>query len=120
VPVRADLARLDTIVSNLLDNAIKYSPRGGEIGCEVSRKKGFAYVTVTDSGLGIAHEDMGILFTRFGRIVTAENSSIAGTGLGLYLSRELARMHGGDITATSEPAAGSSFSLVLPLDLYQS
>jgi signal transduction histidine kinase len=55
------------------------------------------------------------LFTRFSRLVTPENSHISGTGLGLYLSRELARLHGGDITATTTPGGGSTFVLTLPI-----
>jgi signal transduction histidine kinase len=78
---------------------------------------GRALVTVRDHGLGIAPEDMDRLFTRFGRIVTAENSHILGTGLGLHLARELIRMQGGDITATSTPGVGSTFVLSLPLPL---
>jgi signal transduction histidine kinase len=71
-------------------------------------------VQVSDQGMGIAAADLPRLFTRFGRVVTRENSHIAGTGLGLYLSRELARMHGGDITVESEPGRGSVFTLCLP------
>jgi signal transduction histidine kinase len=115
VPVEADRARVATILANLLSNAVKYSPRGGAVRCVISTDGHTACVEITDQGLGIAPEDMSKLFTRFGRIMTRENSGISGTGLGLYLSRELARQQGGDITATSEVGRGSTFTLTLPL-----
>jgi signal transduction histidine kinase len=115
IPVVADPSRLATILGNLLGNAVKYSPAGGDIHCAVSTDGRLAMVEVTDQGLGIAPKDMSKLFTRFGRIMTRANSGIAGTGLGLHLSRELARQQGGDITAASEPGHGSTFTLTLPL-----
>jgi signal transduction histidine kinase len=114
VLVKGDRLRLSTIVSNLVENAIKYSPDGGPIHCVVGGERAAAVVRVLDRGVGIAEADMPTLFTRFGRVVTEENSSIAGTGLGLYLCRELALMHGGDIAVESEIGVGSAFDLVLP------
>ncbi|MFN2463785.1 MAG: ATP-binding protein [Candidatus Dormibacteria bacterium] len=111
----ADPERIETIVVNLLDNALKYSPRGGAVRLKLSVADGLASVTVTDHGIGIAAEDVPMLFTRFGRIVTTENSHIPGTGLGLYLSREIARMHGGDISVETEVGRGSAFTLKLPV-----
>jgi signal transduction histidine kinase len=102
-------------VANLLDNAVKYSPRGGAVRCTIRREAGRVLVEVSDGGLGIAVADMDTLFTRFGRIETAENRDIQGTGLGLYLSRELAQMHGGSLTARSEAGVGSTFTLAVPL-----
>ena len=115
VLVIGDEVRVNIIVTNLLQNAVKYSPRGGVVQCFVTEDQGNALVSVWDQGLGIAPEDMPRLFSRFGRLVTRENSHIAGTGLGLYLARELARLHGGDITVRSAAGAGSSFTLVLPV-----
>ncbi|HEV7680189.1 MAG TPA: ATP-binding protein [Candidatus Dormibacteraeota bacterium] len=115
VVVEADPARLETALKNLVDNALKYSPGAADVECTVSAGDGRATVSVRDHGFGIAPEDMDRLFTRFGRIVTAENSHIQGTGLGLYLARELVRMQGGDITAESAPGEGSVFTLWLPL-----
>lgn len=115
VTVNGDAARLAIVVTNLVLNAIKYSPGGGDIQIFLSEDGGRALLTVWDHGLGIADEDMARLFTRFGRILTPENSHIAGTGLGLYLARELARLHNGDIQAASTAGRGSSFTLVLPL-----
>ena len=115
VPVLVDQARVLTILINLLDNALKYSPAGGDVRVTIAVEEGLARVLVSDQGLGIADADMPRLFTRFGRIVTSENSHIPGTGLGLYLAREMARLHGGDITGASAAGKGSTFVLALPL-----
>lgn len=113
VRVKVDPDRTRTIISNLLSNAIKYSPAGGQITCTVRSRAGAARVAVTDEGLGIARESLSILFTRFGRVVTPETEHLKGTGLGLFLSRQLARLQGGDITVISEPGKGSTFTLHL-------
>jgi signal transduction histidine kinase len=115
VEVMADAVRVTTIVANLLDNAIKYSPLGGPVRCAVRFERGRAVVDVSDRGLGIATADQPTLFTRFGRVETPENRHIQGTGLGLYLSRELALLQSGTLTAASEAGRGSTFSLALPL-----
>jgi signal transduction histidine kinase len=114
VVVFADRSRVGTILANLLGNAIKYSPEGGLVRCEISKQGGGGRVSVSDEGLGISEADMPRLFTRFGRILTPENQGILGTGLGLYLSREVARQHGGDITVKSRVGLGSTFTLSLP------
>jgi signal transduction histidine kinase len=113
--VDGDPARLNTILSNLIDNAIKYSPDGGPVECTLRVDGRTLIFEVADHGLGIAPEHIGRLFGRFGRIVTADNSHIPGTGLGLYLCQELARMHGGVIDVRSEVRRGSTFLLKLPL-----
>ena len=114
VQVRVDGERVKTIVSNLVSNAIKYSPQGGQVDIEVVNRGGLARVSVKDRGVGIAKEDLPILFTRFGRVSTPETDHLPGTGLGLYLGRQLARLHGGEITVDSEPGRGSTFTLHLP------
>jgi signal transduction histidine kinase/putative methionine-R-sulfoxide reductase with GAF domain len=115
VPVLADRDRLLTILTNLMENAVKYSPDGGPVEVTLSARTGSALISVHDHGLGIAADDLPRLFTRFGRIVTPGNSHIPGTGLGLYFARELARMHGGDITVESTEGAGSTFTVSLPM-----
>jgi signal transduction histidine kinase len=115
VRVRVDAERVKTIIANLISNAIKYSPAGGPIECELVNRGGIARVTVTDSGVGIAKEDLPILFTRFGRVSTPQTVHLPGTGLGLYLGRQLARLHGGEITVDSAPGRGSTFTLHLPV-----
>ena len=112
--VRVDVERSQTIITNLISNALKYSPAGGAVHCEVSAGKGEALVTVKDEGIGIAPQHMSALFTRFGRVMTPETQHLPGTGLGLYLSRQLARLQGGDITVESKPGRGSTFALHLP------
>lgn len=112
--VRGDADRLATVIVNLLDNAIKYSPRGGEIGVKVAASSGRAFISVSDQGVGIDPEDFPKLFTRFSRLEQEEVRAVDGTGLGLYIAREIARRHGGDIMVESRPGAGSRFTLSLP------
>lgn len=114
VPVRVDAERIQTIVANLISNAIKYSPAGGAVSCEVATRGGVSRVFVKDAGVGIDSKDLPILFTRFGRVSTPQTDHLPGTGLGLYLGRQLARLHGGEITVDSEPGRGSTFTLHLP------
>ena len=115
LPLVGDRGRVAGIIDQLLDNAIKYSPTGGEIECSVDSVDGQALVTVRDHGLGIAPADLERIFTRFGRLVTRDNSHIPGAGLGLYLARRHARLMGGDIEVDSGPKRGSAFTLRLPL-----
>ncbi len=115
IAVVADRKRLTTLLTNLIDNAIKYSPAGGDIEVDCEHDDRVARVVVRDHGVGINEEQAHMLFTRFGRLVTPETSHIRGTGLGLYLARETARLHGGDIQVDSTPGGGSTFTVVLPL-----
>ncbi|HET7421383.1 MAG TPA: PAS domain-containing sensor histidine kinase [Candidatus Dormibacteraeota bacterium] len=112
--VDGDRARIATVVANLMDNAVKYSPDGGEVQCAVRSLGSQVYFSVRDEGMGIAAEHMATLFTRFGRLPTEANVSIPGTGLGLFLCREIAVRHGGDVTVRSAPGEGSEFVLTLP------
>src|SRR2546421_5094789 len=112
--VLGDLMRLEIVINNLVDNAIKYSPRGGDVIVALSTEDKLALVAVADQGIGIAAEDMSRLFGRFSRL--GPLSDIPGTGLGLYLARELARLHRRDITVVSTPGQGSKFTLRLPLE----
>ncbi|HEX9096215.1 MAG TPA: HAMP domain-containing sensor histidine kinase [Candidatus Dormibacteraeota bacterium] len=112
--VMGDLMRLEIVVNNLVDNAIKYSPRGGDVITALSTDGGLALVKVSDTGIGIAAEGMSRLFVRFSRL--GQLADVPGTGLGLYLARELARLHGGDISVVSTPGLGSEFTLSLPLE----
>ena len=100
---------------NIIDNAVKYSPNGGEVVCRVISDSGNARIRVADHGLGIAPEDRDKLFTRFGRVVTTANSHIPGIGLGLYFTREVARRHGGDVALVDGDDHATVFELTLPL-----
>ena len=113
--VIADPEQIATVLTNLLDNAVRYSPDGGEIHIHLEASNGSASVAVSDAGIGIAEEDIGRLFKSFSRVVTADNASIDGTGLGLYISRKLALLNGGDLYVSSAPGEGSTFTLTLPL-----
>ncbi|MHB8719281.1 MAG: sensor histidine kinase [Candidatus Dormibacteria bacterium] len=115
VPVVVDAERVHLAVRNILDNAVKYSPMGGEVRCEVEVEQGTATVRISDHGLGIDAADRHRLFTRFGRILTTTNSHIPGIGLGLYFSREVARRHGGDVALVDGDRGETTFELTLPV-----
>ncbi|MHB8613061.1 MAG: sensor histidine kinase [Candidatus Dormibacteraceae bacterium] len=114
-PVEAELdpERFQMVVRNLLSNAAKYSPAGSDITVRIRRVDGMASVAVIDHGAGISQDDQAHLFTRFGRIPNTQH--VQGTGLGLWLSREIARMHNGDLTVESTPGSGSTFILAVPV-----
>lgn len=112
--VLGDVLRLEIIIANLLDNALKYSPQGGDVTAKLSTSGDTAVLSVRDQGIGIAAEDMDRLFVRFSRL--ASLNDVPGTGLGLYLARELARLHKGEIVAISNPGKGSEFFLSLPVE----
>jgi signal transduction histidine kinase len=115
LPARIDTERVGLALRNILDNAVKYSPDGGEVVCSAFADGDRAIVRVADHGLGIAPEDRDKLFTRFGRVLTTANSHIPGIGLGLYFAREVARRHGGDVRLVEADGPGSTFDITLPL-----
>jgi signal transduction histidine kinase len=115
VSAYADPEKFETIVANLVSNAIKYSLDGGRIRCVVEAAGSTVAVSVVDEGIGIAPGDLGKLFQRFGRLERPETANIDGTGLGLFLSRELARLQGGELGVESTPDRGSTFRLTLPV-----
>ena len=114
-PIEADVDpdRFQIVIRNLLSNASKYSRPGTDINVQVRRDDGVALVSVHDEGVGISKQDQAQLFTRFGRIESAAH--VQGTGLGLWLSREIARMHDGDLTVESEIGVGTTFTFSVPL-----
>jgi PAS domain S-box-containing protein len=114
LPVLVDRHRLGQVLANLLANAIKYSPEGGDIVVRLSRVAAEARVAVGDRGVGIAPEDLPHLFDRFFRV--AATAGVApGLGLGLYIARRIVEAHGGRLTAESTAGAGSTFTVALPL-----
>lgn len=115
VVVEGDRGRLLQVVASLLDNAIKYTPRGGPIRVSLSRRDGEALLSVADPGIGIPSEQMGMLFERFFRARNAPISSFGGLGLGLYICRDIVERHGGRIWVESELGRGSTFRVALPL-----
>jgi signal transduction histidine kinase len=117
-PVWADVDpdRFQIVIRNLISNAVKYSPAGADVTVRVQPDGDCATVAVTDEGIGIAAEDQTRLFKRFGRIENQATARTTGTGLGLWLSREIARMHDGDLTVESEPGKGSTFTVEIPIN----
>jgi PAS domain S-box-containing protein len=116
-PVKADRTRVERILSNLIDNAIKYSPRGGEVRISAKFNDGHILISVRDEGIGITAEDKEKLFQPFQRLgVAPGGSAIHGTGLGLVVCRRLVEAHGGKIWVDSEPGKGSVFSFTLPVN----
>jgi len=113
IEAEVDPDRFQIVVRNLLSNAAKYSPAGTDITVDVRRVDSQALVSVTDRGVGIAESDQEQLFSRFGRIESSVH--VQGTGLGLWLSREIARMHDGDLTVTSTLGEGSTFRFTVPV-----
>lgn len=113
--IRADESRIDEVLVNLIDNAVKYSPAGGEVRVSMYPGRGLAVVAVEDSGIGITPEDAAKLFQRFHRVVTPETRDIGGTGLGLYIVKSIVEAHGGTIYVSSAPGAGSTFTVELPV-----
>ena len=114
-PVKADRTRIERILGNLIDNAIKYSPQGGEVRVSAKRQDGDIMVSVQDQGIGIGTEDQAKLFDAFQRLDVSSRAGIQGTGLGLVVCRRLVEAHGGRIWVESEPGKGSVFSFTLPL-----
>lgn len=112
----ADLIRMAQVVSNLLNNAAKYTPPGGHISLAVEQEDGFAIIRVTDNGIGIERHMLGKVFEMFGQVEDARAWRKGGMGIGLSLARRLVEMHGGTLIAESPgPGAGSTFIVRLPL-----
>jgi signal transduction histidine kinase/GAF domain-containing protein len=111
-----DVARIEQVVTNLINNALKYSPAGGAVRVTVTEEAatGVACLTVRDDGIGIPAEQQAHIFGRFVRADNAKREGISGTGLGLYLCRELVERHGGRIWFESEEGKGSTFFVQLP------
>jgi signal transduction histidine kinase len=98
-----------------MDNAAKYTPRGGSVRVGLSRKNGFAIASVSDSGIGIGPEDMPRVFDRFWRADKARSREQGGAGLGLSIAKWIVDVHGGSISVESKLGKGSVFAIRLPL-----
>jgi len=114
-PIRGDRERLRQVLANLIENAIKYSPAGGEVEVRAQPNDGRVRISVIDSGPGIAHDQQRLIFEKFGR-ADVPGGSKPGTGLGLFIARSIAEAHGGTVDVHSSPDAGSTFTLTLPAE----
>jgi signal transduction histidine kinase len=114
-PVNGDQDRITQILINLLDNAYHYTPADGEIVISVGQVGDQVTISVSDTGIGISHENLDKIFDRFYRSDEAVVQQVPGTGLGLAIVQSLVEMHGGDITVDSEIGKGSTFTVFLPV-----
>ena len=112
--VRGDPGRLDQILSNLVANALRHTPRGGRVTLAAQEIDGYIRLSVSDTGEGIAEEDLPYVFDRFWRGDRARDRSAGHSGLGLAIARQLARAHGGELEVANQPGAGATFTLALP------
>jgi len=115
-PVRADVMRLERILHNLLENAVKYSPDGGHIRVSAKMDSEHLVIGVSDHGIGISPQDQAKLFAPFQRLGNSRVEGVKGTGLGLLVCRRLVEAHGGRIWVESELGKGSTFFFTLPLE----
>jgi PAS domain S-box-containing protein len=113
--IQGDRGRLGQVLTNLLENALKYSPLGGSVRVTLTHSGGDAVVTVADAGIGIPKEEQAHLFERFFRARNAPVSGFGGLGLGLYICRDIIERHGGHIWVESELGRGSTFHVSLPV-----
>jgi two-component system phosphate regulon sensor histidine kinase PhoR len=113
--VAGDAALLRQVITNLVDNAIKYTPGGGNVTVGLAVHDGQAVIRVTDTGIGIAPDDQVRLFEKFFRIRRRDTQDVPGTGLGLAIVKSIVERHGGRVWLESELNKGSTFYVSLPL-----
>jgi len=119
ITVSCDRLRLEQVLVNLLSNAIKYSPGGGEIRVGASIEGGWATLTVSDQGMGMRPDQLATIFEPFRR-AAPRSAGIAGSGLGLAVSKRIVERHGGRIEVDSEPGRGTTFRVIMPSNDKQS
>lgn len=112
--IRVDRQRIEQVVLNLLDNAVKFTPQGGVIAIKAAVDGNFIRLDVRDNGIGIASEHIPRLFERFYRVDKARSRDLGGTGLGLAIVKHIIMVHNGKISVTSKVGEGSTFSIFLP------
>jgi two-component system sensor histidine kinase SenX3 len=112
--VRGDRAQLHAAVSNLVENAVSYSPDASRVSVSAVSDTEVVRISVADRGVGISTEELDRIFERFYRVDPARARNTGGTGLGLSIVKHVAASHGGSVEVWSEPGAGSTFTLALP------
>jgi two-component system phosphate regulon sensor histidine kinase PhoR len=115
ITVRADEDGLRQILSNLIDNAVKYTPAGGRVAVRARRDGSMAVIEVADTGVGIPPEHHSRVFERFYRVDRARSRELGGTGLGLAIVKHLCLAMGGQVSVESQPKHGATFEVRLPL-----
>ena len=106
------------MLQNLIDNAIKYSKNGGKVNVTASLgPKDVVYINIEDTGIGIPEADKANIFTRFFRAANAQKIVADGSGLGLYIAKNIIEVHGGTLSFVSEEGKGTTFTVTLPLDI---
>jgi PAS domain S-box-containing protein len=113
----ADPAKVRQMLLNLVSNALKFTPGGGQIDIRRQQVESWAEIAVSDTGIGIAQQDLGGLFTEFHQVNSGSGKRPQGTGLGLALTRRFAELHGGQVSVESTLGKGSTFTLRLPLQV---
>jgi signal transduction histidine kinase len=109
-----DRDRVGQVIDNLLSNALKFTPEGGEVTIDIARSNGTARLVVADSGVGLRSEEIHHLFERFYRTDAATEQAVQGSGLGLSICKAIVEAHGGAITADSRLGFGTSLTIELP------
>jgi len=112
--VSVDRQRIGQALRNLIDNAISFTPEGGEVTISVERTGNDVSVSITDTGTGIPPEDLPYIFERFYRVDKSRSRASGGSGLGLTITKRLIEAHGGRLTVESTPGKGSRFTFTLP------
>ncbi len=112
--VWADKTRLDQMLTNLIDNAVKFNREGGKVTVELAEKENIQLISISDEGDGISSEHLQRIFERFYRTDKARSREIGGTGLGLAIVKHLARLHDGEVSVVSQVGKGSTFTIELP------
>lgn len=112
----ADLVNFENVISNLIDNAIKYSTDDPQIRIVAYSADGMAVVEVTDSGMGISKDNLPLIFERFYRVPNGNLHDVKGNGLGLYYAKSVVEKHGGSISASSKLGKGSTFKILIPIE----
>src|SRR5690349_19891525 len=116
IALNGDEDLIKRMILNLLDNAVKYSPAGGEISLALARENGNAEIVVRDTGIGIPESAQPRVFDRFYRVDKARARAMGGAGLGLSIAQWIVEVHGGEISLASAPGQGSTFTILLPLN----